>query len=245
MSVRSAIRWQNFMRTRGCSHLLVNQRRPVQADFMLRTKGSDFWTYEEVMRSEVYRCVAEAVVEPTTIIDCGANIGLASLYFAHRCRAANIIAVEANRSTYLELERNIQLSKLEKIITPVLGAVWVRNTAMATRSPDSDDHFSAFRVEESVADGDSVPGLTVPDLLAMTKSHHADLVKIDIEGAEEHVFGESEDLGWLRHVDALAVEFHGDARKVTDFDRRIVREGFQVLEGGDEHTTVALRQRLK
>jgi hypothetical protein len=61
-----------------------------------------------------------------------------------------------------------------------------------------------------------VPALTIPEVMSLGGIDHIDLLKVDIEGAEEEVFGPLATL-WLSRVRHLAIEIHGSecARKVA------------------------------
>jgi FkbM family methyltransferase len=244
MSLASAVRWQNYMRRRDRQYLLVNQTSPVSANFVLRTQGSDIATYKEVMRLEVYRSVCDYVRAPETIVDCGANIGLASLYFARRYPAARMFAIEPNQESYRELQRNIQLSNLEHRLTAILGAVWVRHATMATHFSGADDRFSACRVREASVSERTVPGFTMKDIVGMMPRRRISLLKIDVEGAEADLFGLDQDISWLASVQTMAIEFHDNARAATEFDSRIISLGFNIIDEKRGHTVIATRGSL-
>lgn len=63
--------------------------------FQLRKNTTDYDTFEQVFLQQQYAIRIPFV--PQFIIDGGANIGLASAYFAHRFPAATIIAVEPDK----------------------------------------------------------------------------------------------------------------------------------------------------
>jgi hypothetical protein len=65
----------------------------------------------------------------------------------------------------------------------------------------------------------------------------ADLVKVDIEGAEVGLFQES---GWLERTRAIAIEFHGDSRRQTGFDDKVRQHGLRIVDE-TEHTVLAIR----
>ena len=45
---------------------------------------------------------------PKTIVDAGANIGMASIFYSHRYPAAKIIALEAEGSNFAALCKNVE-----------------------------------------------------------------------------------------------------------------------------------------
>src|SRR6516164_3678329 len=60
--------------------------------FYLRVPSSDVQTYEQIFLHQDYQFAVTR--PPQTIVDVGANIGLASLYFANRFPQARILALE-------------------------------------------------------------------------------------------------------------------------------------------------------
>jgi FkbM family methyltransferase len=145
---------------------------------------------------------------PRTIVDAGANIGLASIYFANRYPDAKIIAIEAERSNFEVLQRNV--SPYANIV-PVHAALWSENGSIDLVDPG----LGKWGFMTQRADGsEKTYGRVVHAVRAMTvdavlKEHgvdRLDILKIDIEGAEREVFRDPS--SWIGKVDALIVELH-------------------------------------
>jgi hypothetical protein len=75
-------------------------------------------------------------------------------------------------------------------------------------------------------------------LVAWSGFAQIDLLKVDVEGAERHLF--AGDVTWLQNVQRLLVEWHGDSRQASGFDAIVCAAGFVVREL-DDHTTYAYR----
>ncbi len=145
-------------------------------------------------------------VAPTHILDGGANIGLASLYFAARYPEARILAVEPVASNLAVLRQNTADAPTVEVIA---GALWSEPTTLEIADPHAPS--SAFQMraapgEAAAAPETAVPAYTVGDLLASMPSDARIFVKLDIEGAEREVFGG--DASWMDRITALAVELH-------------------------------------
>src|SRR5688572_6336531 len=69
----------------------------------LRLKTSDLPTLQKVWRDEEYRFDGD----PKFIVDAGANIGIASIYFATKFPNARVIAIEPEPENFTLLEKNI------------------------------------------------------------------------------------------------------------------------------------------
>lgn len=129
------------------------------------------------------------------ILDCGAHIGMASLYFASRNPAAKIIAFEADPQIAEALKRNVEAFGLANVsVEP--KAVWISNDGVRF-SIESDD--SGFVKDE----GTLVPSVRLKDILTVNR---VELLKVDIEGAEYALFRDCANA--LGNVQKIIIEAH-------------------------------------
>ena len=138
------------------------------------------------------------------IVDAGANIGAASIYFLGNLPSARIVAIEPDRGNFALLSKNVEGLGIE-----IINAA-VSSTAGHARVVDPGRGHWAYRTEP-VAEGDNaggaVPRVTINDIF---RAHAAQafpfLVKIDIEGAEGDLFSASTE--WVARTPLLIVELH-------------------------------------
>jgi FkbM family methyltransferase len=116
------------------------------------------------------------------IVDLGANIGVASLYFRALAPQARIVAVEPDPRAFAALMLNDSandagLECVHAAVTGVPGAVTLRSErgSWVSHIVPSDAHSG---------DAVSTSGLTLDELFTGRGLTHVDLLKIDIEGAE-------------------------------------------------------------
>jgi FkbM family methyltransferase len=131
------------------------------------------------------------------IIDGGANVGYAALYFARTFPDAVIIAVEPNIDTFRVLQKNCAGHPQ---IRPVLGALWSHRNGVSLHS-DRDLSWA-----DTVRDGGDTPSLLLQDLVRSVPGGMPLIIKLDIEGAENEVCRASPEL--LRRTACLLVEPH-------------------------------------
>src|SRR5215469_11781017 len=215
----------------SCRVNLGNRAVPLT----LRPISGDLFVLYEVLRDEVYRIPSSVLPQNDVrlVVDCGANIGLTSLYLADRYPQALVIAVEPHPDNFELLVRN---TAVEPRIKPVHACV--------AGAADHERFISVDRPSwgnRTNRDGVGVPVacLTIQDLTRDSMSQTIDLLKIDIEGAEQELFSHPEFLHQTRFV---IIELHGDYG-VRELRRDIEPMGFEVFEpAGDLHMVTA-RQR--
>ena len=220
--------------------LTLQLKQPIRGTVSLRRKGSDVLTFYEVVKDEVYSDVLKHVRNCRTLIDIGANIGLASLYFANSYPHCRLMAVEPNPTTYDLLETNLSSLTANGRSKVVKLAVWSHEASLAADRGVDADHYSAFATKEvSINEWDGqIEGVTMETLISKSGFSEVDLLKVDIEGAEVELFRGRVD--WLKKINAIAIEFHGDSREVCKFDQLMSDYGFQIVQEG-AHTVIAVK----
>jgi FkbM family methyltransferase len=135
------------------------------------------------------------------IIDCGANIGLASVWFANQFPEAMIWAVEPDEANFALLTENT--SPFRDRVRLLRGGVWSRSLRLRIMNPDAGS--AAFRVEASKADAPhAVKGYTIAEICTLAGAQSAFIVKIDIEGAQKDLFNFNID--WVGESHLIALE---------------------------------------
>ena len=177
-------------------------RKPAR----IRIRSTDSLVYNEILLGGQY--AFDLPFSPKTIIDGGANIGISSIYFANRYPEAKIFAVEAEASNFAVLRRNI---RPYPAIVPIHAALWNRDGEVVVGAPDpaTGAHGEWGFVTHEGSVGTKVRAVTMDTLMHEMRISSADLVKLDIEGAEQEVF---ENTRWLKNVRCLMIELHDELR---------------------------------
>ena len=202
----------------------------------VRPHDGDLAILYEVLARGAYR-IDEALLNPArvrTVIDAGANVGLASLYLASRYRNARILAIEPNPDNFALLSANVAA---ETRIVPIAAAVTAKpGEQVFIASGGRSSHLKMNRAGK----GTAVRGLSISELAADHRLSRIDLLKIDIEGAEREVFAEA---GFLERTDVVVAELHG-SYDLAAFNRDLQPWGFlaRVSEASDDpHLVIAAR----
>jgi FkbM family methyltransferase len=135
-----------------------------------------------------------------TVVDCGANIGLTSLYFASRYPTATIYAIEPHPANYELLRSNVAT---QPRIVPVWGCVVGRTDRACYISTDRPAWGNSVNQH---GQGESVPAMTLESFRQRYAVGRIDLLKVDIEGAEEEVFARPT---FLPRTELVIIELHG------------------------------------
>jgi FkbM family methyltransferase len=168
-------------------------------------RESDVRTFRRVLTDRGYQF--PLAPDPRWIVDAGANIGLATLWFADSYPGATIVAIEPDEENVALLRHNVR--GLDNVVV-VEGAL-TSNVGTAQLIDPGEGPWG-FRVEpgdEPRADGrfvGTVEALTVESLIERFGIDRIDLLKVDIEGSEREVFEEC--AGWITRVDTIAIELH-------------------------------------
>ena len=144
------------------------------------------------------------------ILDCGANIGLASLYFKQQFPNARITAFEADPSLAALCRRNLASNGVDDVEVRD-AAIWTSAGTVEFVCEGSDSGAIAA-LEPSVTGANTrVPAERLYDWL----NEAVDLLKLDIEGAEVPVLSDCRDR--LHNVRAMTIDLHefNTARRQT------------------------------
>jgi FkbM family methyltransferase len=198
----------------------------------LRMRTSDVYAYAQVLLQGEY--AFEFPFSPKTIIDAGANVGMASIYFACNFPEARIVAVEPEASNFAQLARNVQPYRT---VTPVHAALWNRDDEISVCAPGPATGTSGkwgFVTQEGP--GAKVRSITLPTLMKEMQMPSVDVLKMDIEGAEKEVLESCLDVDQIR---CLMVELHDRFKPGCSIAADAAMQGFTKLQRAE--TTIYFR----
>ncbi|HEX9935463.1 MAG TPA: FkbM family methyltransferase [Longimicrobium sp.] len=140
------------------------------------------------------------------VVDCGANVGMAALFFRLRFPRARIVAVEPHPRAFRLLEEN---TRGDAAIERIEAAVSEDGAPTRLFAPPGDEAslMSSLLPELAGGEGVEVAGVRLSALLARLGGR-VDLLKLDIEGAEYGALRDCHRAGALAGVREVAVEYH-------------------------------------
>ena len=169
---------------------------------LARAGTSDIDVFDEVFVRRAYLTERLSTARVATVVDAGANIGVTSVFLARCFPDARVIAIEPEQQNYDLLVRNITPYPQ---ITALRAAVWDRDGMVHVEDPGR-GAWSFTVTSKTDATGQQVPAVTMNTVCNRFGLSRIDLVKMDIEGAEQRVF--SGDLEWLKSTTRVVIELH-------------------------------------
>jgi FkbM family methyltransferase len=181
----------------------------------------------EIFFKAEYRFVANS--DAPVILDCGANIGLATLFFKHLYPKAKITAFEADPQTASILTANVANNHL--------GDVKVHDLLLANSQGEQ-----VFYVANSTSGGlmgsansdrvfDHHEVMVKAGRLSQFISSPVDLLKLDVEGSEFDVLEDLVSSRKIALIRSMVIEYHHKIRnapsKLASFLRILEAEGYE------------------
>jgi FkbM family methyltransferase len=169
--------------------------------FYLRPDTKDLETFEEVFLSNIYNTLLP--FEPKTIVDAGANVGLASAFFKLKYPNSEIVAIEIENRNVEMIKKNTQSFKNVTVLERALY-----NKKAFFKIEDPYNATNSFQIKE-VAETEKydIQSITLDEIIETNNWETIDVLKIDIEGAEKQLFEENYK-DWLPRTKVIMVETH-------------------------------------
>lgn len=176
---------------------LKGERGPVRC----RLRRSDIFTLAEIFAEGVYR-PALPLPEKPFIVDAGANVGIASVWFKARCPDARIVAFEPDAENAAIARANLAALTDCELVATALDRVAGR----ARLHRGDHDAVHSLVDEGSGAGSVEVETVTLAEFMTGRAETRIDVLKLDVEGAELRVL---EGMGdWLLRTDLVIGELH-------------------------------------
>lgn len=210
--------------------------------FAVRCRNSDFATLRQTIRNREYairvplfaaqleaRCAQiVAAGEHPVIVDAGANIGAAALWFAHAYPRATIVGIEPDAANAALLRRNLASIGAHHVV--IEAAIGAEPGFAATAWADGD----GWAIQTTRA-AQGIPVVSIVDAVARVPRGRLFIAKIDIEGFEDDLF--STNTAWIDEAEAVFVEPHDwmlpERRTSRAFQAEFGRRRFAMLLNGE------------
>jgi FkbM family methyltransferase len=179
----------------------------------------------EILFKGVYQFEADS--DSPMILDCGANIGLATLFFKWKYPKSRILAFEADPNITAVLKDNINSNRLQ--------GVEIHNVLLS----NSEGEHVFYAGDSGSLVGSVIPGrqanhhaITVrADKLSRFIKGPIDLIKMDVEGSEFEVIQDLISSRTSSQVHTMIIEYHhkigGESSRLAQFLKLLEDDGFE------------------
>ena len=185
-------------------------------EFKTRTKPgfddtvSDKIIIREIFGENVYQVNEESFNDTGVVIDIGANIGAFSIQ-AVLLGAGRVYAFEPEEDNYRILVDNINLNGFQDKITPIKMGIFNDNAKHEFLTGQGASHIINVknvpgRMLEKAGNAE-IDTITFKDMWGMLEAEKCDVLKMDIEGSEYHIF-KDQPVELLERIRYLTMEFH-------------------------------------
>jgi len=207
--------------------------------------SSDPRVFEQIFVNQQYKRIAELLTargERLTMVDGGANIGLASVYFKLFFNDLKVIAIEPDQDNFKLLKRNFESNRISTKGCLNM-ALWGRAVMLATRLDFRDGKSWSVSVEESNKSDAVLWGVTLQELFHKYKLETLDLLKVDIEGSEKYLFGNAVDVqDILKKIRCVVMEIHDEVVDRHAIEQQLLDAGGTVTQDGE--LTISLNNKI-
>jgi len=197
--------WQGIMIFSSLNNkkksILRIKLKNISASFYLRQNTSDVNVFEHIFAENQYNVKFD--FKPKYILDLGANIGLASIYFNNRFPDATIFAVEPDGANFEMLLKNTE--SYEKIHCFQYG-IWDKSANLEIYDTGN-GHWAFMTREADHVNDNTIEAKSIDELMQEFNIPGIDILKIDIEGSEKQIFENGSDK-WIPKVRSLIIELH-------------------------------------
>jgi len=149
-----------------------------------------------------------------TILDCGANVGVFSVWAAHERPSARIVALEPFADTFAALDAQIRANGLERRVSCVQAGVAGEAGERWMQGGSESPYCKVMAADAAGPPEHAIPVrcVTLADALEEFRLRPLDLLKMDIEGSEWEVLLSTEPsvLADIRHIQ---LEYHSVHRR--------------------------------
>jgi FkbM family methyltransferase len=199
--------------------------------------------YNEIFLKNGYQ-MPFPLEEVESVLDIGANVGFATLYFFLQCpNVKRIVMVEANPQLMEKIRKNLSTAQVDaEVLTGVVSALpqptidfgiaGRHNSSRLLVAETADARQTALQFEKIVP----VRNYSLASLLQTLDLDTVSLLKMDIEGAEIDIL--EKEAASLRAAKYICIELHGGPQVNQRLKNVLADNGFEIVSEPSRHPVV-------
>ncbi|MEI8185391.1 MAG: FkbM family methyltransferase [Chlorobiaceae bacterium] len=213
---------------------MLKFRNGLKISMMKGGYGGFYLLFPEIFVENCYEPTPDFVVQDGwKTMDIGANMGFYSCKAGTAAKNVQLISVEPVGGYYEKLKENLANNNITRAFPLHAAAVGIPTESIVISSwfTASGEQKVTWTPppEGSRTLTESVPGMTLAEILDAGNMEHCDLMKMDIEGAEFPIFEATPPEVWSR-IDRIVMETHeksgtNDQQILVD---TLTKQGFRV-----------------
>ncbi len=217
-----------------------------QTFFARKYPSSDLEVFNQVWGRREYREAIELLTrdpefhgDAITIIDAGANVGYATMYFKSVFPNAQVYSIEPDAGNFLQLTKHIRGNNFQDV-EAINAGIWNKRCYLEIDTSFRDQREWSFQVKESVGQTE-LQGISIAQFISEKSIEAIDLLKVDVEGAERFLFENEQDAAFLlSRTKVIAIEIHDEVVSRAHIQSMLSKNGFTYFECND--FTIAYRK---
>lgn len=217
---RSALRYAVWRARGNHDDMRVRLRNGYVAE--VRGGTGDYWILSEIFFNHQYVMPPGVAPDVLTVVDTGANVGYAALWFLGEYPGCRITAFEPLPHHVAQIEKHLTGNGLRERVELVAAAA-----ATGDGTAVFQDHGPETRPSE---DGEGVE-VALVDWFERLPEGPIDVLKMDIEGGEVPLLEDPRFAAVAARTQVFVLEWHQDARGREWCVQQMERAGFTVTEG--------------
>src|ERR1700730_1423771 len=220
---------RRYIKIRGAGRIAIRRRNSDYATLRQVFGDKEYSIGNDAVEADIQSRYSEILSngQKPIIIDAGANIGLATLWFKAQYPKATVISIEPDSENFQILTENVIATDTTILVNAAVGAL--PGSVSLIRGS------MGWAVQTQRTQGNGINIITIDDAIALVPNSVPLIVKIDIEGFESDLFGDN--LAWLDATFAVFIEPHDwmDPSKNTSraFQRAFGERNFNVYLRGE------------
>lgn len=206
---------------------------------LIRRISSDITVFKQIFIDNEYESVVNLAKkkiidhDQIILIDAGANIGLATLYFNQNFKNMRSILIEPDEGNFNILRENLSINNITNCCS-IKKALWPIDENLQIINTFRDRRNWALRVEKySNNNVEPISAITITDLIHDFNLDKIDILKIDIEGAEKVLFEHTTISELLRLTKIIVIEIHEEMSNKEHIISILENHSFDILSSNE------------
>lgn len=204
--------------------------------FFLRNQGSDALVFQEIFLKEEYAALLRLLqmnnIKVRTVADIGANIGLAGWYFLRHMKPERMVCMEPYEPSFEVCKKNLGGVPGVTILNKAVWSAPLPELHLHRHFRDGQDWAIATTEKQGSLQVGKSEAITMKQVMELEGFATIDLLKVDIEGAEQKIFSPDADTAFLENVKVVCVELHMEMIGYQKIFETFRRHGFVIIETG-------------